>query len=115
MTGDHHGQTASRATLQVTAADEILGTHTRERHGRAATVVQFAETQEASRPGTTAPCPASRWVMREITENAHTAADLHPDVLDVDQDRDGADLVVLRAFSAGIARLRRGRSGRAPG
>jgi hypothetical protein len=27
MTGDHHGQTASRATLQVTAADEILGTH----------------------------------------------------------------------------------------
>jgi len=28
-------------------------------------------------------------------------ADLHPDVLDVDQDRDGADLVVLRASSAG--------------
>jgi hypothetical protein len=27
--------------------------------------------------------------------------DLHPDVLDVDQDRDGADLVVLRASSAG--------------
>jgi hypothetical protein len=28
MTGDHHGQTASRATLLVRAADEILGTHT---------------------------------------------------------------------------------------
>jgi hypothetical protein len=27
MTGDHHGRTASRATLLVTAADEILGTH----------------------------------------------------------------------------------------
>ena len=27
MTGDHHGQTARRATLLVTAADEILGTH----------------------------------------------------------------------------------------
>jgi hypothetical protein len=31
---------------------------------------------------------------------ARKAADLHPDVLDVDQDRDGADLVVLRASSA---------------
>jgi putative molybdopterin biosynthesis protein len=31
MTGDHHGQTAGRATLQVTAADEILGTHTAAR------------------------------------------------------------------------------------
>jgi hypothetical protein len=28
MTGDHHGWTARRATLQVTATDEILGTHT---------------------------------------------------------------------------------------
>jgi hypothetical protein len=27
MTGDHHGQTAVRATLLVRAADEILGTH----------------------------------------------------------------------------------------
>ena len=27
MTGDHHGRTARRATLLVTAADEILGTH----------------------------------------------------------------------------------------
>jgi hypothetical protein len=27
MTGDHHGQTARRATLPITAADEILGTH----------------------------------------------------------------------------------------
>jgi hypothetical protein len=27
MTGDHHGQTTRRATLLVTAADEILGTH----------------------------------------------------------------------------------------
>jgi hypothetical protein len=27
MTGDHHGQTPSRAILQVAAADEILGTH----------------------------------------------------------------------------------------
>jgi hypothetical protein len=27
MTGDHHGRTASRATLPVTATDEILGTH----------------------------------------------------------------------------------------
>jgi hypothetical protein len=31
MTGDHHGQTAGRATLQVTATDEILGTHTPKR------------------------------------------------------------------------------------
>jgi hypothetical protein len=31
-------------------------------------------------------------------ENAHTAADLLPDVLDVDQGRDGADLGVLRAL-----------------
>jgi hypothetical protein len=40
MTGDHHGRTASRATLQVTAADEILGTHSikrikRDGYGRA--------------------------------------------------------------------------------
>jgi hypothetical protein len=28
MTGDHHDRTARRATLLVTAADEILGTHT---------------------------------------------------------------------------------------
>jgi hypothetical protein len=27
MTGDHHGRTAWRATLLVTAVDEILGTH----------------------------------------------------------------------------------------
>jgi hypothetical protein len=27
MTGDHHGLTAGRATLLVTATDEILGTH----------------------------------------------------------------------------------------
>ena len=27
MIGDHHGQAAGRATLQVTATDEILGTH----------------------------------------------------------------------------------------
>ena len=27
MTGDHHGRTAARATLLVTAADEIFGTH----------------------------------------------------------------------------------------
>ena len=31
MTGDHHGRTARRATLLVTATDEILGTHTRKR------------------------------------------------------------------------------------
>ncbi|MGA7410991.1 MAG: hypothetical protein WBW33_10930 [Bryobacteraceae bacterium] len=30
MTGDHHGRTATRATLLVTAADEILGTHNRD-------------------------------------------------------------------------------------
>jgi len=28
MTGDHHGATAKRATLLVTATDEILGTLT---------------------------------------------------------------------------------------
>ena len=28
MTGDHHGQTAGRATLLARAMDEILGTHT---------------------------------------------------------------------------------------
>jgi len=27
MTGDHHGRTARKATLLVTATDEILGTH----------------------------------------------------------------------------------------
>ena len=27
MSGDHHGRTARRATPLVTAADEILGTH----------------------------------------------------------------------------------------
>jgi len=27
MTGDHRGRTARRATLLVTAADEVLGTH----------------------------------------------------------------------------------------
>jgi hypothetical protein len=27
MTGDHHGQTAGRATLLASAMDEILGTH----------------------------------------------------------------------------------------
>jgi hypothetical protein len=38
MTGDHHGQTARRATLLVRAADEILGTHSRyktRKHGEA--------------------------------------------------------------------------------
>ena len=28
MTGDHHGRTSEKATLQVRATDEILGTHT---------------------------------------------------------------------------------------
>jgi hypothetical protein len=27
MTGDHHGRTATQATLLVAAVDEILGTH----------------------------------------------------------------------------------------
>jgi len=27
MSGDHHGQAARRATLLVTATDDILGTH----------------------------------------------------------------------------------------
>jgi hypothetical protein len=27
ISGDHHGRTAGRAALLVTAADEILGTH----------------------------------------------------------------------------------------
>jgi hypothetical protein len=27
MTGDHHGRTAGRATLLLTATDGILGTH----------------------------------------------------------------------------------------
>ena len=31
MIGDHHHRTAARATLLVTAADEILGTHRRLR------------------------------------------------------------------------------------
>jgi hypothetical protein len=31
MTGDHHGRTAARATLLVTATDEILGTHSSQR------------------------------------------------------------------------------------
>ena len=32
MTGDHHGQTAGRATLLVRAMDEILGTHRWDLH-----------------------------------------------------------------------------------
>jgi len=32
MIGDHHGQTVRRATLLVTAADEILGHHRGYRH-----------------------------------------------------------------------------------
>jgi hypothetical protein len=32
MTGDHHGRTAARATLLVTATDEILGTHSTAGH-----------------------------------------------------------------------------------
>jgi len=39
--------------------------------------------------------------MKEAGENARGAADLHPDVLNVDQDRDGADLVVLRLLGLG--------------
>jgi hypothetical protein len=36
MAGDHHGRTAKRTTLLVTATDEILGTHTSTvRAGRA--------------------------------------------------------------------------------
>jgi hypothetical protein len=35
MTGDHHDRTARRATLLVTAADEILGTHRSENPARA--------------------------------------------------------------------------------
>jgi hypothetical protein len=31
MIGDHHHRTAAKATLLVTAVDEILGTHTMER------------------------------------------------------------------------------------
>jgi hypothetical protein len=34
MTGDHHDRTARRATLLVTAADGILGTHRIARPGR---------------------------------------------------------------------------------
>jgi len=30
MSGDHHGRTARRATLLVTATDDILGTHRQE-------------------------------------------------------------------------------------
>jgi hypothetical protein len=33
MTSDHHGRTACRATLLVTATDEILGTHRRDHPG----------------------------------------------------------------------------------
>jgi hypothetical protein len=33
MTGNHHGRTARRATLVVTATDEILGTHSSETFG----------------------------------------------------------------------------------
>jgi len=36
--------------------------------------------------------------MKDVGENARSAADLLPDVLDVDQGRDGADLGVLRAL-----------------
>ena len=34
-------------------------------------------------PETTAPCPASRWVIQEITENAHTAAVISSPILAV--------------------------------
>jgi hypothetical protein len=37
-------------------------------------------------------------VTEKIEDNAHIPADLLPDVLDVDQGRDGADLGVLRAL-----------------
>jgi hypothetical protein len=36
--------------------------------------------------------------MDPAAKQAHRAADLPPDVLDVDQGRDGADLGVLRAL-----------------
>jgi hypothetical protein len=36
--------------------------------------------------------------MDPAAKQAHRAADLLPDVLDVDQGRDGADLGVLRAL-----------------
>jgi hypothetical protein len=39
--------------------------------------------------------------MEKVRENVRRPADLDPDVLDVDQDPDGADLGVLRASIGG--------------
>jgi hypothetical protein len=41
MTGDHHGRKAGRATLLVTAMDDILGTHNAGDHMAAHRVGQF--------------------------------------------------------------------------
>ena len=49
MTGDHHGQTAGRATLLARAMDEILGTH-RCACEPGAQVRSYAELRLSSRP-----------------------------------------------------------------
>jgi len=53
MTGDHQGRTSEKATLQVRAADEILGTHrmliTGERHLRLV-LGEYADHYNGHRP-----------------------------------------------------------------
>ena len=51
MTGDHHGRTSEKATLQVRAADEILGTHTcRARSATTALTTTAAATSSSRMP-----------------------------------------------------------------
>ncbi len=47
MTGDHHGRTAKRATLLVTATDEILGTHRTQTFFPIASSCRTAENESA--------------------------------------------------------------------
>jgi hypothetical protein len=52
MTGDHHGRAATRATLLVRAADEILGTHNRKCSGASAITTAVARLKPARNPDT---------------------------------------------------------------
>jgi hypothetical protein len=50
MIGDHHGRMAGRATLLVTAADEILGTHTCTTSATSATAKTAPRSAPAADP-----------------------------------------------------------------
>jgi hypothetical protein len=80
MIGDHHHRTAARATLLVTAVDEILGTHKSEAAvvpvGPGPPCVPASGTP--LRPGTSRCVPGrSRLVLKQAPSTSDTTAQGH--------------------------------------